>query len=428
MNIQNILAPIASLIFLLLCNGYFMSFLTVRLNLNSTEYTTIIIGCIHSAYYFGLILGALTLEKLIMIVGHIRAYAAFASILTLTILLQGLLQEPNLWIIIRFFTGICCAALYIAIESWLLAESNENTRGKILAIYMGTFYCSQASGQLFLSVIDSSSNMPFIMAAIFASISVIPVALTFRPSPELHVVPPLHIGSFLKKSKFGFLSCFCAGLIIGAIYSFLPDFAKDNNLSVSAIMFTTIIGGFILQWPIGVLSDIFEKRKILISVSLLSIVPCGLAFYLDTPNILYALCFMLGGLCFVLFPISTSKVCGSVGQENILGATSALLVIFSLGCAIGPAVIATIVYLTNSNYIFIYIGTISLIISLVGIISIFKKPKESTQSKEQTEFVPLATITPIGNEMDPRTTYVEDESEISTTKEETEDGPFNENV
>lgn len=229
-----IYSPLASLVLLVLSGSFFLTFITIKLNIN--EVTVIMLGLIHSAFYGGILIGALKSEEIINRVGHIRAFASFSSILTITILLQATYQTPYIWILLRFCAGFATAAAYVIIESWLLAQSTKYNKGKILSVYMICLYSAQTAGQFGLDILDINSLEPFILAAIISSVSIIPASLTYVPAPEIKPMPKLAINKYFSASPLGFMGCISSGLILSAIYSFLPKYAVDNDFSVSMML------------------------------------------------------------------------------------------------------------------------------------------------------------------------------------------------
>ena len=303
-----IYSPLASLVLLVLSGSFFLTFITIKLNIN--EVTVIMLGLIHSAFYGGILIGALKSEEIINRVGHIRAFASFSSILTITILLQATYQTPYIWILLRFCAGFATAAAYVIIESWLLAQSTKYNKGKILSVYMICLYSAQTAGQFGLDILDINSLVPFILAAIISSVSIIPASLTYVPAPEIKPMPKLAINKYFSASPLGFMGCISSGLILSAIYSFLPKYAVDNDFSVSMMLGLTIAGGFCLQWPIGKLSDTFDRTKIIIILSLVIAVICLLLAVVHFHEILiYTMMFIFGGLCFTIYPLCIAQVC-----------------------------------------------------------------------------------------------------------------------
>ena len=129
-----IAAPLISLAFLMLSNGFFLTFVSAKLHVDN--YTPFQIGAIQGSYYAGFLIAALKSEKLIQRIKHIRAFSFFASIATATTLLTVFAHHISIWIVMRFIMGVCIAALYVVIESWLLILSSKKNRGLILATYM----------------------------------------------------------------------------------------------------------------------------------------------------------------------------------------------------------------------------------------------------------------------------------------------------
>lgn len=375
-----------------------MTFLAVKLN--GMDISENIIGCIHSAFYGGMLIGAIKSEDLINRVGHIRAFTCFSSIITTMIILQGYFQNPFSWIVFRFFSGFALAASYVIIESWLLAQSTANTKGKILSIYMLCLYLSQSVSQFFLDIVNIESIEPFLLASILASLSIIPSSLTYMKAPEIDTADQISIFKYFKISQFGFLGCVISGLILSAVYSFLPIYAQDNNLSVSIVVGITIAGGFCLQWSIGKLSDMFDRTKVLTMLSFCTIFISLLVLLISSKIITYMVCFLLGGLCFTIYPISIAQVWDNLGHGNIINMTGALLCSYGVGAVLGPQILAPLIGAFGSSIIFGYIAFMSLTLSALGVYTIIKV--KTIPNKDQVEFVSMPSATQVANNLDPR--------------------------
>lgn len=395
-----IYSPLASLVFLVLSNTFFMTFITVRLNIANTPES--MIGYIHSAFYGGLLIGSLHSEELINRVGHIRAFAIFSSVLTATIILQAYFHTPYIWILFRFFAGFSIAAAYVIIESWLLAQSTKNTKGKILSLYMLYLYSSQTASQFLLNVVDVESIEPFLLAALLASFSVVPSSMTYMKAPEIECMQKLSIKKYFHTSPLGFIGCVVSGLMLGSIYGFLPQYAHDHQFSVSMMVGITIAGGFFLQMPIGRLSDMFDRPKILTGISFFIVACCLLLLFVESNALVYTICFLLGGLCFTVYPVSIAQVCDHLeGHSNIINITGALLFAYGIGAVAGSPIVALLIEHTNSAAIFYFISFDALCLFIFGIYTILKV--ESVEKENQVGFVAMPRATPIANSLDPRT-------------------------
>ena len=393
------LAPLLSISILMLGGGFFTTFVSLRLNADGSDAT--IIGLVQAAYYAGFMLGALKIEKLIRRIRHIRAYAFFACLSTATVLFQGVYLNPAVWMLERFIGGLCVASLYVVIESWLLIIAPDGTKGKLLALYMVALYAAQALSQFFVDILDMKSLTPFLITGILGSLSMMPVTFTRTQVPDLPETDIKHFFHVFKRSPFGSLGCGIAGMILSAIYSFMPPYAIQTHVSVSLIMSLTIAGGFFLQWPIGYLSDIFDRRSILFLVSVATIIPCiGIAFFTKQALIVYAFSFLLGGLSFALYPLCITHVSDRFQLNDLTAITAVLLFAYSIGSVIGPLVAPFVIDAIVPQGLFIFIALMAAILSAMGCFSLVKfKP---VPKKKQGDFVPMSGQSPLGSELNPR--------------------------
>ena len=202
--INSLIAPIFSLIIVMLGNGFFNTF--VGIHLVDQNYSTFIISIIASAYFAGLLFGGLLADKIIAKVGFIRSFATFASFLTTLLMINGLITTTFSWVVVRFLTGVSVAGIFVVIESWLLLFSNIKTRGKVLSIYMTALYASHAVSQYLLDLINLKTIGPFALVIILSSLSVIPVSMMRAESPKHAENTYLNPVQVLKASPLGFVS------------------------------------------------------------------------------------------------------------------------------------------------------------------------------------------------------------------------------
>lgn len=410
-----VLAPLLSLFIMTLGNGLYSTLVSVRLHLDGNH--SFIIGVVTAAYYGGFMGGSFRSEHFIARVGHIRAYAAFASMLALVTLLPGIITDPYTWIVFRFVSGFCVAGLYIVIESWVIACGTPTTRGQMLAIYMIALYGAQASGQFLLNLADPRTLEPFSIAAILSSISVIPLSMTYLSSPRIEEPSALNIKRLYRISPSGVLGGFAAGLILGAVYGLLPLYISQTGYDLSDIalfMGLTIFGGMALQYPLGRLSDFISRRTVLLfcGASLLGVSIAILLFGPYFRLLLMALLFVFGGLSFALYPLSISHTCDYVDSEHIVAATQGLTLAYGFGAMVGPVLAPTVIHFFGARGLFIYFAIIA------GILAVFfgwrRTQKTAVTVGDQQDFIAMPQTTPMMNEMDPR-------SEESPTEESNSD-------
>lgn len=397
------LAALIGLVIFTAGNGLFSTLTTVRMDMSGAG--TWMIGFISAAYYVGLVLGSFRTEKLIFRIGHIRAYAAFASLLAAIYMLHGLYVEPSAWILLRLAAGVATAGVFVVIESWLLAQSTPKTRGKVLAIYSAAYYAAQASGQFLLNVNSPSSLVPFCLASMLASFSVVPLAMTYSPSPSVEESSMLSFAKVYRMTPLGVCACFAAGLVLGAVYSMLPLFANESGHAVSDIalvMSLVIFGGMALQYPVGYLSDLMNRRLMMFIVSVICVVLSLLILAINPENrsLYFPMIFLLGGFSFTLYPLGISYACDHLHPNDIIGATQSLLLAYSFGAAIGPIGAAGFMHTLGSKSLFLYFA---LVCASLAIYILYRmSQKASLEVSEQDSFIAVPHNSPIATEFDPR--------------------------
>ncbi len=356
-TLKAVLSPLVSLAILVLGNGLLLTLLTVRLYLEN--YSSIVIGVVSAAYFAGLLIGSFRIERFVIRVGHIRAYTTFAAIMAVVTMLHGLLVSPWLWIILRLISGFCVAGLMITIESWIMGATNNQTRGRIFAIYLTAIYGALALGQLLLNASDPEGLILFCIVTILCALSIVPVSTTYFASPSLEEPAPLNIKQLYKRSPSGVLGSFCAGMLLASIYGLMPLFISEVRTSssdVAMLMGLIIFGGMLGQYPVGRLSDKFDRRSVLMTLSFITAGICllniGLAHYFPRAFVFSLVVF--GSLAFSLYPLSISHASDQLSPSQMVGGMQSLFLAFAAGSTLGPLVGAGLMQIIDPIGLFIY--------------------------------------------------------------------------
>src|SRR3546814_20621421 len=105
-------------------------------------------------------------------------------------------------------------------------------------------------------------------------------------------------------------------------------------------MSITIIGGALLQWPIGRWSDGSRDRRrvlLVITAGASAAAWLGALFGASWHALLFVLLFMFGGLAFAIYPICIALTNDRLTREEIQQSASSLLLLNGVGAALGPA-------------------------------------------------------------------------------------------
>ena len=391
------------------------------------EFNFIATGTMMSGYYVGFFFGSHIAPKLVLRVGHIRVFAAFASMASLSILIISAYVNPIVWTFARFITGMSVVSCFIVAESWLNDRANNRTRGKILSSYMFITYMGLAAGMLLLNFDSPENYKPFILVSILLSIALVPILLTKRKAPKFKKISTMKLKDLYKTSPLGVVSSFCTGIIHSVIFTLTAVYAATMNFSIfeiSLLLFLITIAGALTQWPIGYLSDLYDRRNIIIITTITSAIFCALIFiasvdglqlmYLATEWGTSKLMFFIfitiyAGASLSLYPLNLAHTNDFVPKEKFVAAGGGLQLIFGLGAIGGPIVCSIFMNKFGPNSFFIFLLIFHVIIGLFGI---YRITRRVTKDNPDSTFTPLPkNITPLGMELDPTTGAV-----LSTTK------------
>lgn len=401
--LQGIIAArsiLAAIFLLMVGSGFVTSLISVRLEASGVP--ALQIGLIQSAYFVGLILGSLRFMPVILRVGHIRAFTAAVSLLSASVLVYSLSENGGLWLALRLIDGLCIAGVFICLESWLNERADGATRGTMLAAYMIALYAGQASGQLLLSMADNP-RLPFILASLCISFAVLPIALTDLEEPAISRQESLSARLLYAASPLGIVGVGMTGLMLGAFYTLGAVYARRLGLDLSstALFMTVVIaGGVAMQWPIGWLSDRIDRRRVIIgTLAIVALTSLGLATLQNAGAALMPLGALFGSLAFALYPLCVAHTNDHLQPEQRVGASGGLVLVYSVGAALGPMAGSSAMAGFGQGGLFIYIGACAGLALLFGIWrQIVRKP---VPGELQQPYQILPRTTPMAAQLDP---------------------------
>ncbi len=394
--------------------GHGLLFGLLPLSMTEAGFPAKIPGYLAAAYFAGLVGGTLIGPALIRAVGHIRAFAGFAAIAAAMTLLFAMWKEPWFWIAIRLIYGICAAGLMMSIESWLNVSAPQFVRGRVLALYMIVFYGAMGSGQFFLNLFPVQGFELFSLAAILLSIGLVPVALSQVRAPVLEDHPALSVRRLISISPLGLFASFAAGLGQGAVIGLLPVYAFEAGGAslVPLAMATVIYGGLLLQWPIGWLSDIFDRRTVIIAGAAITAVAAlvtpladhvmeGLITVLGGHLPLLAGLLLFGGLLFSLYSLSLAHAADFLPEgEDMVSLSSGLLMANSIGAVIGPLIAAQVFGLMDGRGLFVFCAVVTGAITMFGFYRTTQRA--AMPLEDQGHYIPVPRTTAFAYDLDPR--------------------------
>ena len=328
---------------LLVTAGVHSTLVGIRAELK--QLPTLVSGGITTAYYAGFLLGSWYTLRALKQVGHIRVYAALASLLSASVLITGVYDSPIVWILMRSSTGFCFAGLYVVAESWLNGLATNTFRGRLLAMYNVVTIGAYGAGQLLVFNFDARTLTGFAFAAVVSSLAVIPVVMSEQAAtPNVDNHTHITMRELAKIVPTGAGTILLVGLAHGGMLGMAVIFATREGLSVGriGILIAAInLGGMALTWPISSASDDIDRRIIGV-LSSLAVIVLGLVMLTQTPSswLTTALLFAIGGFSFPLYAVGGAYTNDWVSQEQMGAAASQLVTLYGFGAMIGPLVAA----------------------------------------------------------------------------------------
>lgn len=389
---KHALAPVAALLIgvsiLFTGQGLQGTLLPVRATLE--DFSTVSIGVMGAAYFFGFTLGCLRGGELVRRVGHVRVFLAMTALGSSAPLVHGLFLSPIGWALLRMISGFCFAVLYVVIESWLNEASTNENRGAVFSLYAMISLSVLAAGQMMTLLYDPFGLQLFAIASVLVSLGALPVALSTSPSPEIPQSVKLDLRRLFRISPAAAIGCLATGLANGAFWSLAPVFAVSigGDPSLPAwFMTATVIGGAVLQWPLGYLSDKIGRRKIIIASAAIG---AGVAVVFvgsfDNLNFVTACIagLMWGSVAFPLYAIAVAHANDFAEANDYVMISSGLLLMYGIGAIAGPFIASTIMTWSNAAGLYAFTGIVHL--SLVAFVAYRMLRRESAPDEAHMAF------------------------------------------
>ncbi|MFT6916982.1 MAG: MFS family permease [Motiliproteus sp.] len=404
---------------LFLGNGLINVLIPVRMGLDGVSTNTI--GTVLSLYFVGLLLGAVYSKNLIRRAAHIRVFAGCVALGAVSILICSLYSDPVLWGGMRIVLGFCNACAFTVMESWMSDSSTKETRGKLLAIYNAVVLSGLFFGQFFMNIANPESSTLFVLSGIFLCAAITPMVLSRNNGPAITEVSSMSLFALYKISPLGVVSCLVSGVIYSATFNLLPVFAKDYGIvgfQLSLYIGAAIVGSFLLQFPIGYLSDRFDRRTVLIIILSISALADVAIPSLASQEILWAVFTGTAITCGIIsctYPLSISEAFDKLRKNQMVEAMGSMILAFSIGGILGPYTASIAMDLFGNASLFYYVAFIQLLLG--GFVMYRMSVRDALPVEDQEQFVMQGAAITASIELDPRTEYVEQQQALSSEAE-----------
>ena len=358
------------------------------------------IGLLMSCYFAGFLAGSQLTPKLIERVGHIRIFAALSAVASVTILIHALFVNPWVWAVMRLLTGFAFSTIYVVSESWLNQSSNNANRGQILSIYTTILLAGICAGQFMLNLADPAGFTLFILISVMVSVAAVPILLSIVPTPPIEETERVTMSHLWYRTRVGVIAIIVSQWVSSMLFGMGAVYATRLGFTIAEVanfMGSMMAGGMILQWPLGKLSDIIDRRWVIGFSCLAGVFIALLISFINEASLwLYGLIFLFGGCSLSLYSIVVAFINDHLRPAEIVPGSGTILLIAGLTSITGPvtAVFWLQIFGLKSFFVLLAASLLGMgVMSIWRVLTIPALPAEyKVQSTLQAAALPVGTI------------------------------------
>lgn len=389
--LSNSWALLLGMMLLMVGNGLQGTLLGVRGELEG--FSTLSMSIVMSGYFVGFLGGSRAAPEMIRRVGHVRVFAALASMISAVLILYPALTDPWAWTVGRIIIGFCFSGVYVTAESWLNNAATNETRGQSLSLYMIVQMVGVVAAQGVLLVADPSGYVLFVISSVLVSIAFAPILLSITPTPAFETTKPMTLKELLTVSPLGCVGMFLLGGVFSAQFGMAAVYGAEAELSlreISAFVSAFYIGALLVQYPLGWMSDRMDRRILIFLVALLG----GVASIIATIfggyfSVLLATAFVIGGMSNPLYSLLIAYTNDFLEHDDMAAASGGLVFINGLGAIAGPLITGWLMGAVGAHGFFVYITFLMLV--LAGYAAYRMTQRAATPIEDQSSY---ATVLP----------------------------------
>lgn len=382
---RGIAALLVGVVLIMLGNG--MQFTLMGLRGDIEGFSAPELGIITSGYFAGFLVGARYTPVLIRRVGHVRVFGALGGLMSAGLIAFPLFSDPWTWTALRVLVGFCMSGIYVTAESWLNAQSTNETRGKVLAAYMLCQTVGIIGAQWFLTLGDAATSVLFIGASILVSISFAPILLSVSPAPTTDLSRPMSLKGLFSSSPLGAVGIFFLGAIyatqsgMGAVFGVQTGMTAD---AISLFVAALFAGALVFQYPIGWISDRIDRRKVICGSAVIGGCFCIIGFFAENNELaLLSAAFIAGGMTTPLYALLLAYTNDYLTADEMPGASGGLVFIFGAGAILGPLLTGLTMQVTGPSAFWLSLGATFTVIAVYALYRMTQRahvPVENTDS------------------------------------------------
>ena len=350
------------------------------LNFSSAE-----IGLLGSAHFFGFFIGCWYAPRVMGAVGHSRAFAAFAAAGVIGLIAHMLIINPYAWALMRIASGLCIAGCYTVLESWLQAKVTNETRGRAMGTYRVVDNLAALIAQLLISFLKPADYVSYNFLALVCCASLLPLTLTKIKPPETPKALKLRPKLALFRSPLAVAGVLVAAVSAAAFRMVGPIYGAQVGLEVEQIAYflsAYVFGGALAQYPIGWFADKYDRRWVLIWLSIAAIASSLISTSMSDNNTLgiFLIAFGFGFTTFPIYSVAAAHAHDFASLDERVELSASLLFYYALGAIAAPLFASFLMDRFGPNAMFVLIAVAHLLLVIFGVARMKVRPTVSERT------------------------------------------------
>lgn len=357
-NTRNLVAACAAISVFGLAFG--MSYPLLSLILESRGVSSGMIGVNASMGPLGILLASSVISSLAHRYGARRIVMIASGLTAMLMLCYRLFDTLEAWFVIRLLQGMCIGVLFSLSEAWIVSYAENESRGRVVAIYSSILSASFGAGPLLVAWVGIEGWAPFLIGTVVLVIGMFPLSLVREEqSQEPEEVSPSGILDFAPKAPM-LLACVGVFAIFdAATLSLLPVYGIRNGLDLqtsAGMLSALVLGNVVLQFPIGWFADRFPKRIVLsgcavITTLFLLLLPFTIHSFWRWPVLV-----LIGATGYGVYTVSLASLGDRFSGTELVNGSASFATMWGGGALIGSVTSGWALLTLNSHGLIVYLS------------------------------------------------------------------------
>jgi len=299
------------------------------------------LGMLGSAHFVGFFIGCWFAPRLMGSIGHSRSFAAFTAAGSIGLIAHMMVVDPYAWALMRVASGLCVAGCYTVVEAWLQAKVTNETRGRAMGTYRMVDMTGSLCAQGIIGILAPADYISYNILAILCCAALLPITLTTSSQPETPKSLRLRPKLAFVRSPLAVAGVIVAALSSASFRMVGPIYGQEMGLTAGQIAWflaAFVIGGALAQLPVGWIADKFDRRKVLIWLSVAAIMSCGVTLSVAGTGVLGILLSsaLFGLTTFPIYSVAAAHAHDFASSEERVELSAALMFWFAMGAIAAP--------------------------------------------------------------------------------------------